>query len=753
MRIPYRRIRRKIFSGVSWSVGSYLLVFLIPFLVVSLIWYDTSTESINKQVTLTAKNQLLQLKYSLENNFLQLDNITHQMPYDRQLSLKKFEHPYYSREGQASLKKNMMSNKLVEEVYLHYKESPFKLFSSNGTISVEGFLRKEIPNNVLGEKQLVTQFDSAIPTLLTAEKSLLDRHNPKFFYIVPLQSDDMTVYGSAIYSIKESSLIQMLDLTNSDGVSTNYLINEKNQILASTGNNELRDYLSSSKQIADLMKKDHFQFKNQKYLTQVLHNEGLQLTFVSVTNPAKALAIVNQVQTRFILIFLGILLVGLVVVSLIGLYSYRPVQKIKRLVDSYNQNGTSVNSMGDVHESIVQFLNEQQELHEEIRLQTPHAREQVLRKLLSDRFKSEKDLKLLLHSVHVNLPGENYFVMIIDEKTARDTLSKDFSLMDYLENVKGNGYTAYATEILSSEVIALLISYDPQMTQKKVVQEISKLLRRSLVTLPTMGVGSIVHRLTAFNVSYIDGLAALDYSRNDKKLVYYTEISSVEYSSTISYPDNKKLKLIQSLTQGDLDIAVETIQWLIKHGLEKPKSVTARRMYGFYILNTMAKTGGEIVGEPLLQMAEESAGFSTLQELETSLLDMAKIICQMVQNKPQNQESQLKRNLFEYIEENFMSSQLSLEMIATEFNLSVSYLSRFVKKESGLTFSKYIQELRLEKIKKSLVETDLPIKEIIRNCGYYDVSNYTRKFRTIVGVTPGQYRTINQEKGQLYKNN
>ncbi|MGX7163910.1 hypothetical protein ACWOB4_08435 [Enterococcus songbeiensis] len=459
---------------------------------------------------MTAKNQLLQLKYSLENNFLQLDNITHQMPYDRQLSLKKFEHPYYSREGQASLKKNMMSNKLVEEVYLHYKESPFKLFSSNGTISVEGFLRKEIPNNVLGEKQLVTQFDSAIPTLLTAEKSLLDRHNPKFFYIVPLQSDDMTVYGSAIYSIKESSLIQMLDLTNSDGVSTNYLINEKNQILASTGNNELRDYLSSSKQIADLMKKDHFQFKNQKYLTQVLHNEGLQLTFVSVTNPAKALAIVNQVQTRFILIFLGILLVGLVVVSLIGLYSYRPVQKIKRLVDSYNQNGTSVNSMGDVHESIVQFLNEQQELHEEIRLQTPHAREQVLRKLLSDRFKSEKDLKLLLHSVHVNLPGENYFVMIIDEKTARDTLSKDFSLMDYLENVKGNGYTAYATEILSSEVIALLISYDPQMTQKKVVQEISKLLRRSLVTLPTMGVGSIVHRLTAFNVSYIDGLAALD---------------------------------------------------------------------------------------------------------------------------------------------------------------------------------------------------------------------------------------------------
>ncbi|MCU7700954.1 helix-turn-helix domain-containing protein [Enterococcus gallinarum] len=49
-------------------------------------------------------------------------------------------------------------------------------------------------------------------------------------------------------------------------------------------------------------------------------------------------------------------------------------------------------------------------------------------------------------------------------------------------------------------------------------------------------------------------------------------------------------------------------------------------------------------------------------------------------------------------------------------------------------------------MKQELVETDLPIKEIIRDNGYYDVSNYTRKFRTIVGVTPGQYRKINQKR-------
>nr|WP_302470595.1 AraC family transcriptional regulator [Vagococcus proximus] len=79
--------------------------------------------------------------------------------------------------------------------------------------------------------------------------------------------------------------------------------------------------------------------------------------------------------------------------------------------------------------------------------------------------------------------------------------------------------------------------------------------------------------------------------------------------------------------------------------------------------------------------------------------------------------------------------------MALIFNFSISYLSRFVKEQTGVTFSRYVQELRLEEIKRRLVETDDTIKEIVVQTGYYDVSNYTRKFKSIVGVTPGQYRS------------
>ena len=82
--------------------------------------------------------------------------------------------------------------------------------------------------------------------------------------------------------------------------------------------------------------------------------------------------------------------------------------------------------------------------------------------------------------------------------------------------------------------------------------------------------------------------------------------------------------------------------------------------------------------------------------------------------------------------------------MAEEVGVSVSYVSRFVKRKWQNLLQIY-SRITAEKIKEELIETDLPIKEIIRNNGYYDVSNYTRKFRKIVGVTPGQYREMNQK--------
>ena len=115
-----------------------------------------------------------------------------------------------------------------------------ELFFFDWQIIRRRFLRKVIPDNDMQQGQLIDQLEKAYPTLLTIEGASLARHHSRFFYIVPLQMMKLTVYGAAIYEIKEASLAKMLDLTNSDGASYELFDQLMSfQILASTNHNDL----------------------------------------------------------------------------------------------------------------------------------------------------------------------------------------------------------------------------------------------------------------------------------------------------------------------------------------------------------------------------------------------------------------------------------------------------------------------------------------------------------------------------------
>ncbi|WP_270789109.1 helix-turn-helix domain-containing protein [Enterococcus diestrammenae] len=742
------QMKQIIFSGLGRSVGSYLIVFLVPFLIVSGIWYKTSTDSINSQVELSSRNHLLQLKSSFENNLLQLNDLSHQIPHDVKLTLQMLKHPYYTLEGQQSLQKHRLEGSIVDDVFLMYNEQPDSLFSADGWLDTKLFF-KPLTKKTYSSQELSGFLKTDVPKLINLSSQFTDQSN-RLYYLVPLQNADQVTYGTVIYAIKDSSVQKLLDESTFDDESANFILNSKNQLLSSPGSNQYVSYMSQAKKAAKIQNNGQLTIKGNRYLTQTLSNPDLGLTYVSLVNPDQALQNINQVQKKFMFFILGTLLFGGVLVFLIGRSNYRPIQRLEKLMAEYDEEDES---LGDkkplqVHERLAGFLSENKELHEEIKKQTPHAREQVLRKLVGGRIKDEAQLTMLLEAVHVQLKGKQYFTMTI---STREKGLNEFSplhdiLMEYLQMVRGTGFVGYATEILSTQVIAILIAYDDPTQLKRITEAFYNDIFDLVGISPTIAVGTPVNSLVEMNRSFIESLAALEHSFTikDQAIVYYDELREEPKTTGISYPESQQMKLIQSLTQGDFEVASETIHWLVEYGIQQQGSVNSQRIYGFYLVNILNKFASGVESEAAIASAEGAADFQSLYDLEPQLLQIAESLCALVQATPQNQESQLKQDLFAFINEHYASSQLSLEMVAEQFQLSVSYLSRFIKKESGKTFSKYVQDLRMEKIKQALIETDRPIKDIIREAGYYDVSNYTRKFRTLVGVTPGQFRTLNK---------
>ena len=87
-----------------------------------------------------------------------------------------------------------------------------------------------------------------------------------------------------------------------------------------------------------------------------------------------------------------------------------------------------------------------------------------------------------------------------------------------------------------------------------------------------------------------------------------------------------------------------------------------------------------------------------------------------------------------------LAEEISLSVLAEEFHFSAQYVSQLFKNEIGVNFLTYLTNIRMEKAKKLLLNTDLPIAEISEQSGYGDYRVFTKVFKKSEGVTPSQYR-------------
>jgi AraC-like DNA-binding protein len=100
----------------------------------------------------------------------------------------------------------------------------------------------------------------------------------------------------------------------------------------------------------------------------------------------------------------------------------------------------------------------------------------------------------------------------------------------------------------------------------------------------------------------------------------------------------------------------------------------------------------------------------------------------------------LSNTIKQYIEMHFDDKMLSLESIADFLGLSVGYLCRQFKRQTGTTVASAIQDLRVKEARRLLQTTKLPVKDIVSRIGYMDHSSFSRSFKAKTGVSPQEYR-------------
>lgn len=86
------------------------------------------------------------------------------------------------------------------------------------------------------------------------------------------------------------------------------------------------------------------------------------------------------------------------------------------------------------------------------------------------------------------------------------------------------------------------------------------------------------------------------------------------------------------------------------------------------------------------------------------------------------------------------------EMAAASGLSGRSFLRRF-KAATGLAPKHYLQELRIERARDLLIDTELSVAEICYKTGYNDPPSFVRLFTRLSGLTPGAFREQYRRKG------
>ena len=97
------------------------------------------------------------------------------------------------------------------------------------------------------------------------------------------------------------------------------------------------------------------------------------------------------------------------------------------------------------------------------------------------------------------------------------------------------------------------------------------------------------------------------------------------------------------------------------------------------------------------------------------------------------------KQMLRFVEEHY-AEELTVERIADSVALSESACLRSFRQLLGTTPIQYVKQYRIEKAAGLLLTTRLRTGEIGAECGFADLSYFTKTFREIKHCTPREYR-------------
>lgn len=321
------------------------------------------------------------------------------------------------------------------------------------------------------------------------------------------------------------------------------------------------------------------------------------------------------------------------------------------------------------------------------------------------------------------------------------------SLTSIIVDSLGPHYDIDLYEIKEGELCVILKSNDSQSMSSMAAH--LRLVKKSIEQYTNQGV-------TFFIGGPFKGLGKLKdlYAHTE---TYYKTLFYSDFGTTINGPMPSKkdhrlfqaesVKLLETISSTVDSSCFDTLANQLDglYAIAKNEGVSHKKLlsYNKNIIELLNKTLLDFIGAKNYMDShknpERNYNFLTLKSLQEfnhqHLASMAQAI--NIHYQPLYRED--VQNVITYIHNN-LSKKLKLEQIANHVSLNESYLCRIFKQDLGMSIMAYINEIRMEKAGKLLLEPHTSIKEIAYKVGYHDPLYFNKAFKKYFNMNPTTYK-------------
>ncbi len=748
---------------------SYILILLIPLVLGSFVYLRTFNEMQDEAVNASI-SMLEQGRNVLDTRLQEIQGLVRQISFSSNISkllVGKVDH-ILNLNMVRDLQTYRINNSFIRTCIIYIRDKAL-MITPNGSTDRESFFYESsfITNGQEYEswhKEFWSTYYPGIfmPSVLNQS---LNYNSPgensiSFVQSLPIGNTKKDPQGMIILDINQSEITQLLqNIAGKNGWA--YISNENGEIIASVNeSNYTPEVLSSD----SLNKKENIGILKRDNDFIVLYTVSPYNGWIYVLGhpTGNVMNKVNAFQNLMITILLAILISGTFVSLILANKNSRPIRKlidiIKANFNSANDS-KSANTFEFIYGSISELLRNNEELKAEIQEKIPILKSAFLDRLLRGSFISMRELKNSMSNIGMNLDACKYLVLVLKiedyEKTGEDRVMNELNIAKVVTSKAIS--SVFQDKVLLHEVSedmlagVLLFSFDDEDQIRNVVRnialEVGGLLKRNNNIHVSFSSGLAYTSLTDIYNSFREALEALEYKAVDDEDIVRWYIQSTEQQSYYYYPLEIESKLISLCSAGDMDEIKEILKQLYIENFKKRK-ISDTMLFAFLdeIQGTLIKIASKSkytntnVQTALQGKMDSFTTGKSVEEYWRKIRDLYEFVCNEIFMEKNKNESNLFCDILNYLHTCYKEQQTCRTSVASRFNMTEVYLSRFFKEHAGENFSHYLEKIRIEKARQLIKESELPISVIAEQVGYNSARVFRRAYKRLHGEIPSSLR-------------